>query len=62
MGTNVLSGAAVGVVLNTGKYTFLNTISESLQDTKSETSFEKGIDDVSKLLIKFMFFIVPIVF
>lgn len=62
MGTNVLSGAAVGVVLNTGKHTFLNTISESLQDTKSETSFEKGIDDVSKLLIKFMFFMVPIVF
>ncbi|MGL5279187.1 MAG: HAD-IC family P-type ATPase, partial [Cetobacterium sp.] len=62
MGTNVLSGAATGIVLGTGKHTFLNTISESLKNTKVETSFEKGIDDVSKLLIKFMFFMVPIVF
>ena len=62
MGTNVLSGAATGVVLGTGKQTFLNTISESLKNTKTETSFEKGIDEVSKLLIKFMIFMVPIVF
>ncbi|WP_432205114.1 magnesium-translocating P-type ATPase [Cetobacterium somerae] len=62
MGTNVLSGTATGVVLGTGRNTFLNTISESLKNTKSETSFEKGIDDVSKLLIKFMIFMVPIVF
>ena len=62
MGTNVLSGTALGVVLGTGKHTFLNTISESLKNPRSETSFEKGIDDVSKLLIKFMLFMVPIVF
>ncbi|MCQ8211039.1 magnesium-translocating P-type ATPase [Cetobacterium somerae] len=62
MGTNVLSGTALGVVLGTGKHTFLNTISESLKTPPSETSFEKGIDDVSKLLIKFMLFMVPIVF
>ncbi len=62
MGTNVLNGTAIGVVLGTGKHTFLNTISESLKATKSETSFERGIDDVSRLLIKFMIFMVPIVF
>ena len=62
MGTNILSGTALGVVLGTGKHTFLNTISESLKNPRSETSFEKGIDDVSKLLIKFMLFMVPIVF
>lgn len=62
MGTNVLSGAATGIVLGTGKHTFLNTISESLKNTKIETSFEKGIDDISRLLIKFMIFMVPIVF
>ena len=62
MGTNVLSGTALGVVLGTGRHTFLNTINESLKNPRSETSFEKGIDDVSKLLIKFMLFMVPIVF
>lgn len=36
--------------------------SESLKSTKVETSFEKGIDDVSSLLIKFMIFMVPIIF
>lgn len=62
MGTNVLSGSAVGIVLHTGGMTFLSTISESLSGVKIETSFEKGIDDISKLLIKFMFLMVPIVF
>ena len=30
--------------------------------TRTKTSFEKGIDDVSKLLIRFMAFMFPIVF
>ncbi|MGL4989473.1 MAG: HAD-IC family P-type ATPase [Cetobacterium sp.] len=62
MGTNVLSGTATGIVLRTGKDTFLNEIGESLKDNNSTNSFQKGIDDISKLLIKFMMVMVPIVF
>ncbi|MEG1339139.1 HAD-IC family P-type ATPase, partial [Cetobacterium sp.] len=62
MGTNILSGSATGIVLHTGGMAFLSTISENLSGLKVETSFEKGIDDISKLLIKFMFVMVPIVF
>ncbi|MGL5350249.1 MAG: magnesium-translocating P-type ATPase [Cetobacterium sp.] len=62
MGTNVLSGSATGVVLATGKNSYLNAIGESLKNTSTTNSFEKGIDDISKLLIRFMIIMVPIVF
>lgn len=54
MGTNVLSGAATGIVLGTGKHIFLNTISESLKSTKVETNFEKGIDDDNVLYLAYL--------
>lgn len=62
MGTNVLSGTATGVVLATGKNSYLNAIGESLKNSSTTNSFEKGIDDISRLLIKFMLLMVPIVF
>lgn len=63
MGSNVISGSAVGVVISTGDNTLFGSISKSLvTNDKIESSFEKGVNSVSWLLIRFMMIMVPIVF
>ena len=62
MGTNVVSGSAITVVVNTGSRTFFGTISKSLTGKRAETSFDKGVRSVSWLLIRFMIIMVPLVF
>ena len=62
MGSNVISGSGVGVVVATGSNTIFGTIVKNLDDKKVQTTFEKGISKVSWLLIKFMLIMVPFVF
>ena len=62
LGTNVISGTAVAVVIGTGQNTYFGTMQTSLSEKKEKTSFDKGVDSVSKLLIKFMIVMVPVVF
>ena len=54
MGTNIVSGSATAIVLATGNNTYFGSMAKSLYSVNEKNSFEKGIDDVSKLLIKFM--------
>ena len=62
MGTIVVSGAAKGVVIQTGNNSYFGSIAESIAKDVGETSFEEGVRSVSVLLIKFMIITVPIVF
>lgn len=62
MGTIVVSGSAKGVIVETGNRTYFGNIAESIAEDRGETSFERGVRDVSLLLIKFMLIMVPIVF
>ncbi|MGB7595659.1 MAG: magnesium-translocating P-type ATPase, partial [Erysipelotrichaceae bacterium] len=62
MGTHVVSGSATAVVLNTGARTYLGAVARHTQVKRGMTSFEKGVNSVSMLLIRFMFVMVPIVF
>lgn len=62
MGTNVESGNAVAVVVNTGNHTYFGSISKSISGKRAETSFDKGVNSVSWLLIRFMLIMVPLVF
>ena len=62
MGTNVVSGSATAIVVNTGDQTYFGSISKSLVGKRAETSFDKGVNSVSWLLIKFMLIMVPLVF
>lgn len=62
MGTIVVSGAAIGIVLRTGNNSYFGSIAKSIAKDVGETSFEEGVRSVSVLLIKFMFVMVPIVF
>lgn len=62
MGSNVISGFGMGIVINTGSNTLFGTIVKGLDDKKIKTTFEKGISKVSMLLIRFMLVMVPFVF
>lgn len=61
MGTNIVSGSAVAIVLTTGNNTYFGSMAKSLYSVNEKNTFEKGIDDISKLLIKFMLVMVPII-
>ncbi|OCN03988.1 magnesium-translocating P-type ATPase [Erysipelotrichaceae bacterium MTC7] len=61
MGSDVVSGSAAGVVVAVGDDTLIGSISQEIQE-KEETNFEKGMNNVSWLLIRFMMVMVPVVF
>ncbi|MDR2699219.1 MAG: magnesium-translocating P-type ATPase [Nitrososphaerota archaeon] len=61
MGTNVISGTATGVVVATGDDTIFGEMAKSVNVKPVQTSFEKGVNSVSWLLIRFMLVMVPIV-
>ena len=62
MGTNAVSGSAKGIVVSTGNDTIFGEIAQTLNQKPTVTSFEKGVNAVSWVLIKFMLVMVPIVF
>ena len=62
MGSNMVSGSAEAVVLTTGNETYFGSMAKSLSGDKAKNSFERGVDSVSKLLLRFMAVMVPIVF
>jgi len=62
MGTNVVSGAATAVVLETGNRTYFGTLASRVTSTdRSPTAFQAGVNQVSWLLIRFALVMVPIV-
>ncbi len=62
MGTNVVSGSATAVVLATGDRTYFGNMAKTLSGRRKMTSFDRGINVVSRLLIRFMLIMVPLVF
>ena len=61
MGTNVVSGSALAVVLKTGSETYFGNMAKSIYSVSEKNSFEKGVDSISKLLIKFMVVMIPVI-
>lgn len=62
MGTNVVSGSAQAVIVNTGNQTYFGSLSQVIAGKHAETSFDKGVNKVSYLLIRFMLVMVPLIF
>ena len=62
MGSSVVSGSARALVLATGPRTQMGQIGSKLVEQRPQTSFDRGVNKVSWLLIKFMLVMVPIVF
>ena len=61
MGTNVISGSAKGVVVYTADDTYFGKVAHTLTG-KEKSDFQKGTENISKLLIKLMIILIPIVF
>ncbi|AHN25654.1 magnesium-translocating P-type ATPase [Gilliamella apicola] len=61
MGTNVVSGTATAIVVATGADTHFGSLAKSIVGSRAETSFDRGVNSVSWLLIRFMLVMVPIV-
>ena len=62
MGTNIVSGSAKGIILATGNYTYFGSMSKSLSSDNPKSLFERNVDEISSLLIKFMIIMIPIIF
>ena len=54
MGTSVISGNATAVVINTGFSTYLGSMGKQIDSKKEITNFEKGMNNITKLLIRYM--------
>jgi len=62
MGTSVESGAATAVVITTGIRTYFGSMAESITGERVQTSFDKGINRFTWLMIQLMAVMVPLVF
>lgn len=62
MGSNVVSGSATAVVLETGNNTYFGSMAQSLSGDRAKTSFERGVESVSGLLVRRMLVMIPVVF
>ena len=54
MGTNVISGSGIGVVVSIGSETYFGNLAKSISHKKVETNFDKGVKDIGFMLIKFV--------
>ncbi len=62
MGTNVISGSAKCVVIKTADNTYFGKVAHTISNDKPKSAFQSGIENISKLLIRFMIVLIPIVF
>ena len=62
MGSNVESGSATAVVVHTGDQTYFGSLAASIVGQRLLTSFDKGINQFTRLMIRFIAVMVPAVF
>lgn len=62
MGSNVISGSASAVVVTVGDHTLFGSMASEVAHEAVETSFSKGVNAVSWVLIRFMLVMIPLVF
>ena len=61
MGTNVISGTAIGLVVTTGGETYFGSLASSVVGERIQTNFDKGIRRFVLLMFRFMLVMVPLV-
>lgn len=61
MGSNVVSGAALALVVAVGHDTLFGTLASQLAGASVQTRFEQGVNSVSWVLIRFMLCMIPMV-
>ena len=62
LGSNVESGSATAVVVHTGDQTYFGSLAASIVGQRVLTSFDKGINQFTWLMIRFIIVMVPAVF
>ena len=62
MGTSVVSGCGTAVVAETGSHTYLASLAKIVSGRKPRTSFDKSVNGVTMLLLRFMLIMAPLVF
>jgi len=62
MGSNVLSGAATALVIQTGTHTYFGELAGMLTRQRAPTSFDRGVTRFTWLMIRFIAVMVPSVF
>ncbi len=62
LGSNVESGSATAVVIYTGEQTYFGSLAASIVGQRVLTSFDKGVNKFTWLMIRFIAIMVPAVF
>lgn len=62
MGTSIVSGGAIAIVIASGVNTYFGSIASAVTSKRPVTSFSKGIKKVTYILIGFMCVMVPLIF
>ncbi len=62
LGTSVESGTATAVIAATGNRTYLGSMAEQMAAAPAQTSFDRGVNRFTWLMIRFMAVMVPLVF
>ena len=62
MGTNVVSGIATAVVVETGPRTYFGALAAAMGGGRQLTSFDRGVRQFTWLMLRFMAVMVPLVF
>lgn len=61
MGTSIVSGQGMALVVATGARTYLGSLAKAIVGRRPPTSFDRGVNRVSWVLIRFMMAMVPVV-
>jgi Mg2+-importing ATPase len=62
LGSNVESGSATAVAIHTGDRTYFGSLAASIVGQRQLTSFDKGVNQFTWLMIRFIIVMVPAVF
>lgn len=62
LGTSVETGTARGVVVCTGRQTYLGSVACAMVEPQAPTSFDRGVSRFTWLMIRFIVVMVPLVF
>ncbi|MBQ1380073.1 MAG: HAD-IC family P-type ATPase, partial [Erysipelotrichaceae bacterium] len=62
MGCDIVSGSARAVVIATGNDTYFGNMSKTLNAQNDKSVFDKNMESITNLLIRFMLVMVPVIF
>ncbi len=62
MGCDIVSGSARAIILATGNDTYFGTMSKTLEAQNEKSVFDKNMESITNLLIRFMMVMVPVIF